>query len=230
MTQVRMNALSIGGLIQLNFSGPINVPANGIITIDARDAPTVLRMGGTYVSLATRSMTFTAPIVGAVGKIVASVAFTNSTYAIANQPDFPRGVALHIEPGTVGFTAGQVVASYVAADGTSPQLDTFGLAGVPATAVYSVNLTKGVMFVNSVIATNVGGGVSPTIQMDTLNFLAPALDPGFVDFSVLNLTMDAARLGVASTIASSGLFLPSTLPNSTRTYNVVYNYVAGSEV
>lgn len=225
MANIRMNAASIGGLIQLNYTGPVTVPSDGIITIDSRDGPQVLRMGGTYLTNATRQAIVGAAIAGAAGKIVASAGLSNSSYVIANQPDFPRLLSVRVDPGTSAITAGQAVVSYIANDGSNPQLDTISFA-TGAGTVFSTNLSKGAVFVNSLVVSGLVGGTSPGIQMDTLNFLAAIVDNGFVDFSVLNLTVDAARSGVASTIASSGVFLPSTIPNSTHTYNAVVTFFA----
>lgn len=225
MMQVKMNAGNIGGLLQLPYSGNTPVPADGIVTVDSRDAPDLLRMGANYVSVATRSQYIAAPILGAVGQIVASTAFSNGTKTIANQPDRTRLSSVRVDPGTLAITAGNVAVNYVATDGTT-QIDNIS-AITAASTIVSTNLSKAANFFNSVVVTAVAGGASPQLQVDTLNSLGLAVDPGYVDFAIADLKVDGADSGVSSVQSSAAAFTPSTAPNGTHNYNVLATYRAG---
>ncbi len=219
MSTVKMNALSIGGLIQTQFSGNVQVPADGIITVDTRDAATLLAAGAGYITAKTKQQYISAPLAGTVGRIVASTAFANGTLTIANQPDSPRLCSIRVDPGTTAITGGVVTVNYVGCDGQTT-IDTVS-AVTAASTVVSTNTSKGVAKVNSVVVTGVAGGTSPQIQVDTLNSLAVAADAGYVDFSVVDLKVDNVDSGVASTQSSAACFTPSTAPNGTHNYQVV---------
>lgn len=224
MTQIRMNASAIGGTLQLPFSGIVNVPSDGMITVDSRDATTLLRQGAKYVTQAARYGTYIGPIAGAAGQLVASTSLANGTLSIANQPDFPRLASVRIWPGTVAISAGQLVVNYVANDG-STQNDTFSaITGVTVAA--STNLSKGIVHLNSAIVTGVTGGASPGVQVDTLNTLAAMVDTGFVDFSLLKLDVDNTSTGTVTVFPSAGAFQPSTAPNGTHSYGFAYAFNA----
>lgn len=222
MSTVQMNAASIGGLIQLPFTGNVTVPANGIITVDSRDAIDLLRDGATYVKARTIRQSLGAPIAGVVGQLVASAAFANGTLSIANQPDIPRLASLRIDPGTSAITAGNVAVNYLANDGTTVT-DNFSAIG-PGTAVQSTNLSRGIVHLNSAIITAVAGGATPKIQMDTLNSLGVVVDVGFFNFAVLDVVADDAPDVVLSTQSSAACFTPSTVPNATHTYSAVVTF------
>jgi hypothetical protein len=224
MSQIRMNASAIGGTLQLPFSGVIQVPSDGIITVDSRDATVLLRQGASYVTSAARYATYIGPIAGAAGQLVASTSFANGTLSIANQPDFPRQASVRIWPGTVAITGGQAAVSYTANDGTTQTDIVSGIGG--ATTAISVNLSKGVVHLNSVIVTGVAGGATPGIQVDTLNRLAALVDAGFVDFSMLGLSVDNASVGLVTTFPASGVFQPSTVPNGTHSYGFSFKFNA----
>lgn len=219
MSTVQLNAASIGGLIQTGHSGNIQVPADGIITVDSRDAATLLAAGASYIRASTKQQVITTPIAGAVGQFVASVAFANGTATIANQPDVPRLGSVRVDPGTSAITAGNVAVTYIAIDGTT-QVDNLS-AITAASTVASQNVSKGIAKINSVVTTGLAGGASPKLQMDSLNQLGVLADPGFVDFSVLDLKVDNADSGVASVATAAACFTPSTAPNGTHTYNVL---------
>lgn len=224
MTQIRMNAAAIGGTLQLPFSGIVQVPSDGMVTVDSRDATTLLRQGASYVTAASRWSTYVGPIAGAAGQLVASTSFANGTLSIANQPDFPRQASVRIWPGTVAITAGQVVVNYIGNDGNTINDTVSAVTG--ATTAVSINLSKGIVHLNSAIITAVAGGASPGVQIDTLNQLAAMCDSGFVDFSMTKLTVDSANIGFVTTLASAGVFQPSTVPNGTHTYGFAYKFNA----
>jgi hypothetical protein len=219
MSTVQLNALAIGGLIQTARSGNIQVPADGLITVDTRDAASLLAAGASYIRASTRQQNINLPIAGAVGQYVASVAFANGTATIANQPDVPRLASVRIDAGTSAITAGNVAVSYIAIDGTT-QVDNLS-AITAASSVASQNVTKGITKINSVVTTGLVGGASPKLQMDSLNQLGVLADPGYVDFSVLDLKVDGVDSGVASIATAAACFTPSTAPNGTHNYSVI---------
>src|SRR5579864_788359 len=214
--QVQMNASAIGGLIQTQFSGNQRVPASGVITVDSRDAAALLAAGANYVRKGAGSASFTAPIVGAVGQIVASTTLANGTLTIANDPDVGRQCSVRIATGTSTVTAGNVAFTYVANDGQAT-VDNFSAIGV-GTTILSTNTSKGVLVPTSVIATGLVGATSTTkIQIDTLNALACPVDPGFSSFALTFASEDGTYNGGA-TADSAGCVTPSTAPNGTHNY------------
>lgn len=222
MSTVKMNASAIGGLIQTAFSGNIQVPTDGVVTVDSRDAITLLTKGATYINAVTRSARISAPIAGAVGQIMASAAATNGTKTIANQPDVARLCSVRIDPGTTAITAGNVAVTYLAVDGSTQVDNLSAVTGV--TTISSQNLSKGMVHANSIVITGMAGGASPGIQVDTLNALGVAVDSGYVDFSVVALKVDDADSGLVSTSSAAASFTPSTTPNGTHNYDVWYSY------
>jgi hypothetical protein len=223
MPQVNMNASAIGGTLQLPFSGVVQVPTNGLITVDSRDVTILLRQGALYANSSTRTGTYNGPIAGAAGQLVTSTSFANGTLSIANQPDFPRAAFVRIWPGTVDVTGGQVAVSYIANDGTT-QVDNISGIG-PATVAISVNLSKGIVHLNSAIVTGVAGGGAPGVQIGTLNQLAAMVDAGFANFSILTLEVDSALSGLVTTFTNTGIFQPSTVPNGTHIYGFNYAFI-----
>jgi hypothetical protein len=224
MTTVQMNASAIGGTIQLAYTGTVTVPSNGIITVDTRDVPALLIDGAKYVSGKSTYQYLGAPVVGAVGALVASASFANGTLTIAAQPDVPRLASVRIWPGTSPITAGNVAVNYLANDGTTVT-DNFSGVGV-ASAAISSNLSRGIVHLNSVIVTGVAGGASPAVQMDTLNSLAVAVDPGFFGFTINKSTVDNADNGIVSVQSSAACYTPSTAPNATHTFAAAAAYTA----
>ena len=224
MTQVQMNASAIGGTLQLPNTGTINVPANGVITVDSRDVAPLLAAGAKYTGSKVTSQDLGVPIAGAVGQFVASVAFANGTLTIANQPDVPRLASVRIDPGTTALTGGNVAVNYIANDGTTITDNFTGIT--PASTVASVNTSRGVVEIKSVIVTGVAGGTSPKIQMDSLNSLGLVVDPGFVGFTALKATVDDADIGIASVQSTAACITPSTAPNGTHTFELAGAYSA----
>lgn len=224
MSQVQMNASAIGGLLQLPFSGNVTVPANGVITVDSRDAVSLLAAGTKYVGSKVASQDLGIVLAGAVGQFVASVAFANGTLTIANQPDVPRLASVRIDPGTTALTAGNVAVNYIANDGNTIT-DNF-TAITPASTVASVNTSRGVVEIKSVIITGAAGGTSPKVQMDSLNSLGLVVDPGFVGFIALKATVDDADVGIVSVQSTAACITPSTAPNGTHTFELTAAYNA----
>jgi hypothetical protein len=224
MTTVQMNASAIGGTLQLPYSGTVVVPANGIITVDSRDVPPLLTAGAKYISSKVTSQDLGIVLAGAAGAFVASVAFANGTLTIAAQPDVSRLASVRIDPGTTALTAGNVAVNYLANDGTT-LTDNFS-AVTPASTVASANTSRGVAHINSVIVTGAAGGTSPKIQMDSLNSLALAVDPGFYGFTGLKASVDDADVGIASVQSTAACITPSTAPNGTHTFELAGAYNA----
>lgn len=219
---LRLNLAPIGGLIQTQFSGNVLVGADGTAVVDSRDVPTLLGAGATFINAMSRFQPISAARAGTAARIVASAALSNGTFAIANQPDVPRVLAVRVDPGTSAITAGNVVIPYVANDGTTTT-DTLALS-TAASTVFTLNTSKGVMIVNSVTAAGLVGGASPKIEVTDTNFLAMAVDPGFQGFSVLKANVDGANETIGSVIASAGAISPTTAPNGTHTYGIGYSY------
>lgn len=222
MTTVQMNASAIGGTLQLSYSGTVLVPANGIITVDSRDVQALLLDGAKYVSSKATSQYIGIPAAGAVGAFVASTAFSNGTLTIAAQPDVPRLASVRVFPGTSPITSGNVAVNYIGNDGQTIT-DNFSAIGVASAAV-SANTSRGVVHINSVIVTGVTGGVSPGVQMDSLNSLALMVDPGFFGFTADKATVDNADNGIISTQSSAACITPSTAPNGTHTFSIAGSY------
>jgi hypothetical protein len=224
MATVKMNAAAIGGTIQLAFSGSVTVPADGLITVDQRDAIDLLRAGATYITAQTRRDYVGIPIAGAVGQFVASAAFGNGTLTIAAQPDVPRLASVRVWPGTSPISAGNIAVNYIGNDGLTIT-DNFSAIGVASAAVSS-NLSRGLVHLNSVIVTGVSGGASPGVQMDSLNSLAMIVDPGFVDFSGVQAFVDTLASGIVSVQSSAACITPSTAPNGTHAFSLVGSFNA----
>jgi len=221
---VQLNASSIGGTIQTSFSGGILVPANGLITVDVRDAPQLLAAGASYVNQYSRRQVFsTAPIAATAGRIVASTTLSNGTLSIANQPDVPRVCGIRVDPGTSAITAGTLTAIYVANDGTTTT-DAISLV-TAASTVFTTNTSKGVVLASSFVVTGLTGGASPLVQVNNTQIPSVQVDPGFVNFSVVRADVDNASETIGTVTSSAASILPNTAPNGTHTYGFYYNYV-----
>jgi hypothetical protein len=223
-TTIQLSAANVGGLL-IGPSGPIQVPANGLITANLNDVSDLLRAGCTYVNNASRYMAFNiAPAVATAGKTVNSTALANGTLSIAAQPDVPRVLGIRIDPGTSALTAGNVAVNYVANDGTTV---TDNIAAATAASTYfTTDTSRGAVLVNSVIVTGVAGGASPKVQVDTTNQLAVQVDPGFANFTLLRSNVDGANDTTATAYASAGAYIPGTAPNGTHTFSANYIYNA----
>jgi hypothetical protein len=220
---VQMNAAGLG-TVYADW-GTYAVPTNGLITVDSRDVITLLRTGATYINAMTRSATISpAPRAGSAGRIVASVALSNGTLSIANQPDVSRQVATRVDPGTTAITAGTLTNIYVANDGTTTT-DAVSLAAAASTPV-TVSSSKGVVKMTSAIVTGLVGGASPLIQVNDTNSLSVMVDPGFTNFSVLKESVDGADETIGTVATAAASITPTTAPNATHTYGFVFGLAA----
>lgn len=218
---VKMNAIAIGGTINTAFSGQISVPADGIISVDSRDAPSLLAAGATYIVARTAFYTSTAVMTATVGRLVASASLANGALAIANQPDVMRQGRWIIQAGTSAITAGTVATTYVANDG-STTTDNQSLI-TAASGITTAFTSKGVAVINTVVVSGLVGGASPTIQLDTTSAISVPIDPNTKDILFLKETLDSANstIGTTSTV-TAGSITPNTIPNSTHTYGYLY--------
>ena len=222
MSQVQLNASSIGGVLQTQFSGNVAVPANGLITVDTRDAPALLSRGASYVNVITRWTSIGAARAGSAGRVVASTSLGNGTLSIANQPDFPRQLAVRADPGTLAISAGNVALTYVGNDGVT-RTDNISLI-TGASTIVSTLTSRGVMTLTSAVVTALAGGASPAIQINDTNSLGLAVDAGFVGFSVIKEVDDATNVTIGTVASTAASIVPSTTPNGTHTYGFGYSY------
>ena len=185
MTTVVMNASAIGGTLNLPFTGQVVVPANGIITVDARDGLDLLRDGATYVRTYQRATYFQSPRNGSAGRIVASTALANGTLTIANQVNVPRQLSVLLQNGAgAPVTAGNLALTYVANDGTV-QVDNFSCV-LASSGTATISTSKGVqvMTASAAIVTGIVGGSSPNVQIADTNSLSAYVNPGFAGFAL----------------------------------------------
>lgn len=222
MSTVKLNASAIGGMIQLSQTGNVVVPADGIITVDVRDAPALLANGATYINSTARRTAITAPRAASAGRLVASTALSNGTKSIANQPDVPRQGILVVDPGTSAISAGNVAVAYVANDGTTTTDNISAIT--PASTIASTTTSKGIAILNSLVVTAIAGGASPGVQLNDSNSLSMMVDPGFVDFTVTGEFVDTTSEGQVAVASGAASLTPSTTPNATHNYTVYYNY------
>jgi hypothetical protein len=155
------------------------------LAIDPRDLAYALGAG--YVPVRRQSHEFApmvnTPATAAVGRIVASVALTNTSLTIANQPDTMDQIKARVDPGTLAITAGTLTVTHAANDGTA-QVDVLSLVTGSSTPL-TVPFSKGVMTVASAVVSGLVGGSSPKIQIDTTAALAVAVPPNAVDVTIL---------------------------------------------
>jgi len=222
MSTVRMNAATIGGTLNLAYTGAVTVPSDGIISVDTRDAPALLARGASYINLVTRKVSFSAVAAASAGRLVASTALSNGTKAVANQPDVPRQGVLRIDPGTSAITAGTVSIPYVANDGTS--VTDVVSAIMPGTTVVSTLTSKGIMVLSPIVVAGIAGGASPLVQLNDTNSLSMPVDAGFVDFTLLRTDTDAALTSGGTVATSAASVTPTSAPAATTTYNFFYSY------
>src|SRR5579885_2064984 len=223
VTTVKLNAKSIGGVIQTQYSGNVTVGPDAFIVVNVLDVPALLAAGCTYVNSRTNFVTYTTAIVAATaGQFVASTSLTNGTLSIANQPDVPRMGQVRVDPGTLAITAGNIAVTYLANDGTT-QVDNISPV-TPANTVLTAFTSKGMISINSVIVTNLAGGGSPHVQMDSNNYIACPVDAGFQDFVELAEYRTVTKETNGTVYASAACIAPSVAPNGTATYTFGYSY------
>lgn len=226
MSTVRLATNSVGGTIQGQY-GTYQPASDGTITVDTRDAATLLAAGMSYV--ANRGDSYTTPFgpaAATAGQIVASAALSNGAVAIANQPDIMRPVNFIFGPGTTALTAGTVSVTYI---GNDQQTHTDVLSVVaPASTNITTPLSRGAVSISTIVAGGITGGTSPFVRADTTAAIAVPCDPGAQDFLLNNEIADSTRATLAATFAAAsiGCVTVHTAPNGTHTYSLAYAYTS----
>lgn len=221
---VKLNAKALGGAIQTQYSGYVTVGADGTVTVDSRDAASLLAAGASYINTRTGYVNYpVAPVIGTVGKFVASTSLANGTLSIANQPDVPRMGLLRVDPGASAVTAGNAAITYVANDGTT-QVDNLSVI-TGASTLATLSTSKGMMLINSVILTGVVGGTTPHVQLSSDGRLACPVDAGFQDFAVVAEWDTNASATPGAVTASAAAIAPTAAVNGTATYSFGYTYI-----
>ena len=216
---VRMFApVGIGGLIQAP-SGTYNVGSDGTVTVNAADVQYLQTLGFQFAVSDHRQYNTLGPPAAANATVtVASVALSAGSLTIAAQPDVPRQLAVVLFTGGAAVTAGSLVATYTANDGTT-QVDTINLSGTSVSTA-SFTTSKGVEHLTSAVVVAPSGGTSPGIQIGTNNYLAVPIVPRSVDFAVTKeteygSTNNPVDKAVSTNVLGTGLYAPTaTLSNS----------------
>ena len=115
--------------------------------------------------------------------------------------------------------------TYAANDGTAAQVDALSLV-TAASTVLTTYLTKGASEIASVVVTNLAGGTSPKIQLDTTAALAIPVPPNAVDVTILKEIDAGSDQSTLGTVTNAGIWTPTSAPNATVTYAVAYSSVA----
>src|SRR5262245_21798238 len=140
--------VTASGAFQGPNSGSVNAASDGTFAIDPPDL--AFALGAGYVPVRRQSHSFapmvSAPAAATAGRIVASVALTNTSLTIANNPDTMRKCQVRVDPGTVAITAGICTVTYAANDGTAAQVDALSLV-TAASTLLTLPFTKGVLTV-----------------------------------------------------------------------------------
>lgn len=224
MPTVQLAGNGFGGLIQGNF-GNYQAGADGAFTVDTRDAPALILMGMVYTRHASSNyMTSVAPPAAAVGAIVASGALSNGSVAVALQPQVMRPVNVEVGTGTAAITAGTVAVTYRGNDGLVAT-DTLPLA-CAASAAVTQGLSRGVVNISSIVVAGLVGGTAPWLRLSTTPAVSLPVDPGAVDFAVLQEYDGANTIAVGPLAPALGSITPTTAPNGTLTYTFFYSYVS----
>ena len=218
--------VTASGAFQGPNSGSVNAGSDGTFAIDPRDLAYALGAG--YVPVRRQSHAFapmvSAPATATAGRIVASVALTNTS--LTNNPDTMRKCQVRVDPGTVAITAGICTVTYAANDGTAAQVDALSLV-TAASTLLTVPFTKGVLTVASAVVTGLAGGASPKIQIDTTAALAVPVPPNAVDVTILKeVTAGTDSSATLGTITNAGIWTPNSAPNASATYAVAYSSIA----
>jgi len=224
MATVQLAANGFGGVVQGNW-GTYTIAADGIFTVDTRDAAALLTLGMTYVQgLSANYTTPLAPPAATIGGVVASGALSNGTVAVGTQPTVMRPVTVEIGTGTAAITAGTVTVTYVGNDGTVGT-DVF-TAVCAASSATTQTLTRGVDTISSITVAGIVGGTSPWFRMSTTAALSLPVAPNSVDFAVQREYDAGATIAVGALASTLGSIIPTTAPNGTVTYSFLYHYTA----
>ena len=212
----------------------------GIASVQAGDVANALASGWVYAVSRKGSMnTPGAPVASSATAIVSSVTLTpgGTTLTIAAQPTSPRQIQALLTTGAGTMTAGSLVWTYQANDGTVTT-DTFSFVGATGTATYASS--KGVEILQSASIGPSSGGTTPGIEVGTNGYIAVPLDPGFVSWTLikamritptngtLGLFVPADETSSTTLTLSNGLYTPATAVDGTHQYSAAYTYVMPS--
>lgn len=227
MPTVRLAANGLGSVLN-GLYGTYVVQSDGTVTVDTRDAASYIADGASYLTNRQGNYnTFpTAPLVAAVGQIVASGSLSNGTISISNQPDVMRQVYLSWNNGTAPISAGNAAVTYVANDGES-HTENVNLALI-ASGLATHYLSRGVTSISPVVVTGLTGGTAPTRRMGTTTYLAVPVDPLAQDVHTVAEAADGVfeTGGWTDSTVSIGCVAPLTAPGTTHTFSMFYIFVA----
>lgn len=224
MSQVQLAGNGFGGVVYGNF-GTYQAASDGTFTVDARDAPALLTQGMNYIRTQNAYyLTPLAPPAAAVGGVVASGALSNGTVAVGTQPTIMRPVNVEVGTGTGAITAGSVAITYTGNDGVVGT-DTFSLVCPLSTAI-TQGLSRGVDNISSIVVSGVVGGVSPWLRLSTTAAISVPVAPGAVDWTETREYVDGATIALGTPAAALASVAPTTAPNGTHTYSILYTYTA----
>lgn len=222
--QVQLAGNGFGGVVQGNY-GNYQAAADGTFTVDTRDAPSLLTLGMSYVKSSNVAYTLpAAPAAAAVGAIVASGALSNGTLSISASPDVMRPVAVEVNPGTAGITAGNLAVTYTGNDGSALTENVSLIC--KASAPFTNLLSRGVMTIASAIVTGLVGGHSPFIRLNTTADVSVPVDPSASDVAFTREYDAGATVAIGTLVSALGSITPTTAPNGTVTYSFVYDFIA----
>ena len=227
---VRMFApVGIGGLIQAP-NGTYYVGSDGTVTVNAADVQYLQGIGFGFAVTDHRVYNTLGPPAAANATVtVASVALSAGSLTIAAQPDIPRQLAIVLFTGGAAVTAGSLVATYTANDGTT-QVDTINLSGTSVSTA-SFTTSKGVEHLTSAIVVAPSGGTSPGIQIGTNSYLAVPITPRAVDFVVTKeteygSTNNPTDVTVSANVKAGGLYAPTTSLSNSGWIGIGYDFTA----
>jgi hypothetical protein len=220
------------------FSGNAYVANSvGIANVQAGDVNSLENAGWVYaIQRHGIRNTAGAPVAASASVTVSSVTLTPGGFSltIAAQPDSPRQIQAVLNAGGGTMTAGSLIWTYVANDGTTTT-DTFSFIGATGANTYASS--KGVEVLQTATVTPSTGGTTPGIMVGTNGYLAVPLDPGFVSWALtkaMRITPTNGSLGlsvpadetVSTTLTlSTGLYTPATTVDGTHQYSAGYSYV-----
>ena len=225
MSTVQLAGNGFGGVVQGNF-GNYQAGTDGTFTVDARDAPSLLAQGFSYVKQTSRAYALPlAPAAAAVAGLLASGALSNGTVNVTANPDVMRPVNFEWGTGTTAISAGTATVTYVGNDGVSGS-DVIPLATALSTA-NTHTLSRGVVSITNIVIAGLVGGTSPWRRVSTTAALSVPVDPNAVDFAVTREYDAGATIAVGTVLTSAiGSITPTTAPNATVTYSFNYTYIS----
>lgn len=224
MATVKLSANGFGGVIQGEY-GTYVPAADGTVIVDTRDLQSMLRMGMANVNLTTAQYTTPAPPLAAtLGAIVASGALSNGTVAVTANPTLMRPVNVVVGTGTTAITAGSIAVSYYGNDGVLAT-DTLALNCALSSSV-TQGLSRGVDTISSIVVSGLVGGTAPYLRLDTTTAISIPVSPGAGDVTIQREYDGGATVAVGAAAVALASFTPTTAPNGTLNYSVMYNYIA----